>query len=193
MTAATIAPTLTVHHFLFGEGGDTGQLAELLRQRAVTGALDAGLRALSHGGRGAVDQTVASVASRLLQVDLGGILLAGWRKHSALLAAGRATAADPHLEQVVDLATHRVTFVQRPHVDVLLDGAPIARLGVELQLVFQITGLAAVVHTGRIRALRSGRSELVASLGVADISLAERRAELDLRLLVPIGDGIALT
>ncbi|HET6214872.1 MAG TPA: hypothetical protein VFE14_18535, partial [Micromonosporaceae bacterium] len=63
-----------------GRGND---LAERLRGSAFTGPL----RALSPAGRTLVDRSLGSVAGRLLDLDLVDLLMAGWRKHTALAEA----------------------------------------------------------------------------------------------------------
>jgi len=94
---------------LFGETQDTGQaLAQALDEKGVLGSLGAALQQVSQAGRQAADRQVATVAHGLLDLDLGDLVVAGWRKQAALAAAVERTIANPGSTEVVELATHRL-------------------------------------------------------------------------------------
>ena len=57
------------------------------------------------------------MADDLVDLDLGDLLVAGWRRHSRLVEAARRTLAAPGTEEVALLAPDRVTSVHHPHVD----------------------------------------------------------------------------
>ena len=78
----TAAQPFTASTFLFGEEQDSGQaLAQALDEQGVLGATDIGLRLVTQAAREAAEDQVAVVADGLLNLDLGDLVIAGWRKH----------------------------------------------------------------------------------------------------------------
>jgi hypothetical protein len=109
MTAAVPTRPLTTSAFLLGGAQDPAQaLAHALKEGGVLGTLGAALQALSQTGREVAGGEVAAVAQQLLEMELGELAVAGWRKHAALTAAAERTLATGSSE-VVDLASHRMT------------------------------------------------------------------------------------
>jgi hypothetical protein len=135
---------------------------------------------------------IAAAAAQLLHVDLIDMLVDGSRKHEDLLAAARRTAAAPGTTEVVDLATHRVTGAEHPYVDVIVDGATVATVHLDLSVVFDVNVLVAAVRSVKIVALHAGDTDITASLVVDGVSVASRKEHLVLPLNVDLGDGIPL-
>ena len=89
----TASRPLTAAHLLFGEDQDTEPaLARALDDKGALGVLDSALRQVSQPGRRAADRQVAGVAHGLIDLDLGGMVVAGWRKEGELAAAAERTA-----------------------------------------------------------------------------------------------------
>jgi hypothetical protein len=184
MTAATTQP-LTAARLLFDEGQDTRQaLAQALDHNGVLGSLDTALRLLSQAGRQAADNQVAAAAHSLLDLDMGGMFAAGWRKQGELVAAAERTAADPGSSEVVQLASHRISSVHRPFVDLIVDGVPLATINFELDLAFLVRVLVATVRGGHIVGLHSGSCEATATLAAEGVLLARRQASFELPLVI---------
>jgi hypothetical protein len=94
----TAAQPLTTSAFLFDDE-DTGRaLARALDEHGVLGSLDTAL--------GLVAQTTrdAAVADGVLALDLGDLVIAGWRKEGQLAAVAERTAANPGTSELVELA-----------------------------------------------------------------------------------------
>lgn len=184
----------TARALLFPEQptGGSERLDEGLRARGVVSVDDPGIPPLAGSALGLVDEEIGRVAEGLLDVDLGDALVAGWQKYAALVEAGRRTLATPGSEEVVVLARHRVRSSYRPSVDLLVDGVKVNSFEFDLQVVFDLEGVSAVVSTGRLTALRGGRCEVRAALTLEGARLAERRHEVDLALIVPLSRPIPL-
>ena len=180
----TAAQPLTASAFLF-EDRDTGQaLAQALDEQGVLGATDTGLKLVTQAARKAAEDQVGVVAGGLLDLDLGDLVIAGWRKHGELAAAAEHTAANPGTSEVVKLATHRIRSVHRPYVELLLNGAHLANVDFELEVEFVVTALVATVRDGHIVSLHTGECDLVATLAAEGFRLASRRTHLELPLMV---------
>ena len=191
MSSGVLDTSITVRTFLLGDSGDTSLGRKLTEQGVARSALG-GLRRLSAAALHTVDQEIGAVASGLLELDLGDMLLAGWRKYAALTDAARRTLAAPASEEVIELATHRITSAYRPRVDVFVDNQKITTVEFDLTTVFDLTGLAAVVKAGDLVALRSGECLVTATLRLGDARLAERREKLDLVQRIRLDPPISL-
>jgi hypothetical protein len=187
MTAAVPTRPLTTSGFLFGGAQDPAQaLAHALKEGGVLGTLGAALQALSQTGREVAGGEVAAVAQQLLDMELGELAVAGWRKHAALTAAAERTLANPGSSEVVDLASHRMTSVYRPYVELLVNDVHVATVRFELRVQFVVKALVATVRHGRLDALGFGACDVTATLAAEGLRLAEQRARLDLSLLIPV-------
>ncbi|MFD7320158.1 hypothetical protein ACFV9D_03565 [Streptomyces sp. NPDC059875] len=180
MPAPVAPPTTptTVRAFLLGEGEE---LDAPLRAHDTAGPVLAPVRGRTPAADRAVEHELATVVEDFLALDVLDLAAAGWRGHSALQSAARRTRDLPGSEEVVALATHRVTSTHRPYVDVYVDGAKIGTLDVELTAVFWISGLVCVVRDACLTGVRSGNCAVDASLGVQGSVIAQRRGgRLDL-------------
>src|SRR5262245_62038400 len=191
MSSGVLDRSLTVRTFLLGDSPDT-VLGRKLTEQGVARSSLGGLRRLSAAALHTVDNEIGAVASGLLALDLGDILLAGWRKYSALTDAARRTLAAPASEEILQLATHRITSVYLPRVDLFVDDQKITTVEFDLTTVFDLTGLAVVVKAGDLIALQSGECLVTATLSLEQARLAERRAKLDLAQQIRLNPPISL-
>lgn len=191
---AQIAP-MTARVFLLGgdAGADTGEvLGRALSQHGVARSALQAVRHLSGSAVQTVDREIGTVADGLLDLDLGEVLVAGWRKHVALTESAKRTLAAPGSEEIVALASHRITSTSSPHVDLFLDDAKVKTLEFELEIVFDLTALSAVVRLGELVALRGGECLVTATLTLEGWRLAERQGHIDLALTVQLQPGVTL-
>lgn len=193
MTTALSPQPLTARAFLLGEGPDTGTaIARLLQQHEALNPVAGAFGGLARAGREAVGREVGTVVSGLLEVDFGQVAVGAWRKHAALTAAARRTAAAPGSEEIVELATHRVTSTHRPHVEIAVDDVPVETLRVELTIEFLIRALVAVVSHGDLVALEAGQCDATVRLCVEGQEIIARQAQVNLPGACRLGDGISL-
>ncbi|MET9960451.1 hypothetical protein ABZ128_15630 [Streptomyces sp. NPDC006326] len=193
MTTAPVIEPLTVRTLLLGaEGQAPDALADALHARgAVTGALP-DVRGLTSAADRAVERELANVVNGFLDLDLVSLVASGWSKYQALKEAALRTRRYPGSEEVVALATHSITSAHHPSVDLLVDGARAATVGVDLTVRFRITGLVAVVRDGLLTAVRSGQCAVEAGLAVRGIAVASRKGELDLPATLRLREPIDL-
>jgi hypothetical protein len=185
MTTVIPDQPLTTSVFLFGESQDSGQaLAQALQEKGVLSALGTALQLVSQAGRQAADSQVATVANDLLNLDLGDLLAAGWRRQAALSAAAERTVANPGSSEVVELATHRITSVHRPFVDLLINDVHVATIDFELRVEFAVRALGVTVRNGHVVSLHSGACDVTATLSAQGVRLARRQEHFELPVLV---------
>jgi hypothetical protein len=193
MTAVAIDEQFTAWSFLYGDNSEAiADLAGVLREDGVLGTAGAAVRELAGSAGGAVRAELARSVQGLLDLDLGQLLLVGWRKRAVLTAAARRTRDQPGTSEVVSLAEHTVTVRQQPSIDLLVREVRLATLHLELTVEFTVRGLAATVRGGRLVELTGGSSTVSASLTIEDSTVAERKGEIRLPLLVRVGSGIPL-
>jgi hypothetical protein len=142
--------------------------------------------------RAAARREITTATTELLHIDLMEVLVAGWRKHGELVAAARRTAASPGSTELVELATHRVQYLERPALEVRVDGTELMSIEFKLSLVFDVSVLVAAIRSARLVALHSGRCDVAAKLAIDGVDAAAGHERFDLRLVVALGNGIAL-
>ena len=185
MTTTAAAQPFTVSAFLFGEDQDTEQaLTRALHEQGVLGSMGTTLELVSEAGREAAADQVAVVAHGLLDLDLGDLVVAGWRKQGQLAAAAERTAANPGSSEVVELATHRVSSAHHPFVELLVNDVHVANVTFDLDVEFVVKALVVTVRDAHVVSLHSGACDLMATLAAEGIRLASRRAHFELPLVV---------
>jgi hypothetical protein len=185
MTTAIATQPFTVSAFLFGEDQDTEQaLAQTLHEQGVLGSMGTALELVSQAGREAAGNQVAVVANGLLDLDLGDLVVAGWRKQGQLAAAAERTAANPGSSEVVELATHRVSSAHHPSVELLVNDAHMATVTFDLEVEFVVKALVVTVRDGHVASLHTGACDVAATLAAEGVQLASRQAHFELPLVV---------
>jgi hypothetical protein len=180
----TTAQPLTTSAFLFDDEDTGPALARALDEHGVLGSLDNALGLMAQTTREAAGDQVAAVANGVLALDLGDLVIAGWRKQGQLAAAAERTAATPGTSELVELATHRVSSVHHPYVELLVNDVRVTTVNFELDLQFEIKALVATVRDGHLVSLHSGDCDLSATLTAENIRLASRRQQFSLPVLV---------
>ena len=130
--------------------------------------------------REAAVREAAVVAVGLLKIDLMEVLVSGWREHRDIFTAARRTLDMPGSKELVGLAPHRVTTVQQPSVGILVDNHRVHTLQLGLSIFFEVTGLVAGIHAGRLAAIHAGRGDLGVALTIHELEVLTNRTHLEL-------------
>jgi hypothetical protein len=191
-----VDPRMTVKSFLFQTASGSRTAAEAIgrsvKEHGVTRSALRGVRRLSGPALDAIDEEVGSVAGGLLDMDLGDILVAGWRKHDALTESARRTLAVEGSEEVVVLASHRVEWCYTPKVDLLLDGVTLNSFEFDCKITFDLTALSVVIRAGDLVAFRGGGCQVSGKLTLEGATVAACRRKFDVGLLVRLDRPIPL-
>ena len=149
----------------------------------------------SAGPRGSRGE-LASVTAGLLDLDLGDLLIYGWRTRERLIKAARETRQMPGRQDVVQLGTHRITSTHNPTVELLIDDVRVHTFRFQLTVVFDIDVAALIVRDGLLTALKAGDGAATGTFTLempgGDIDLAKQQRKINLHLIVNIGHGIPL-
>src|SRR5215813_573695 len=127
MTSAAAQAGLTARTFLLGsgQGDDSAKIQRLMSQHDLFSTVGGDLSRMTRQGREAAEEGLASATAGLLDVDLGDLAIYGWRTHESLVEAARRTVRTPGLQEVVQLASHRISTIRHPTIEVLVDGVKV--------------------------------------------------------------------
>ncbi len=176
---------LSADALLFGSAAETVEaLGDALNELGITRTALRSVRRLSTSAVAVVDHEIGAVTDGLLNLDLGDVLLAAWQKYAKLTDAARRTLAVSGSEEIVPLAAHTVRSTYAPHVDLVANGVRIHSFKFELEIVFELTALQAIVRAGTLTALRGGECVVTAALSLDDVQLAKKDRPVDLELMV---------
>jgi len=164
MTTTIDADPMTASVFLFQRQDTSQALAEALDDHGVLRSGDVVRRLATRIARAAAKDQLGVVADGLLNLDLGDLVIAGWRKHERLAAAAQRTAANPGSSERIQLATHRISSVHRPSVELLVNDTHLTNVNFELDIEFVITALEMTVRQGQVVSLHSGNCDISATL-----------------------------
>lgn len=195
MSPPSVTEPVSARTFLFGETADNTAdvLAQSLNDQGALQSPIRGLGGLSASAWQAVCQEIATVVDGLLNLDFADMVISGWCKYTDLTKAAHHTLASPGSEEIVALATHRVVSTHHPSVDLIVNEAKAHTFEFELTVVFDLTGVAAVVRRGDLVALRAGTCTVTATLKLQKTPWEHtRKASIDLHLVMPLRRPIPL-
>lgn len=182
--------TLTLAQIVFEQGEDAVLAA--IAQGDTEGSIEEKLeKELSSRLKAVVLDEIVSVMRRVLGVAVVDLLGAAWRKYEPLAAAAQRSLASGSTE-VVELLDHRITSSHQPGVDITVDGATVAEIRLDVEVVIEVHGLTAVVMDGRLSALRTGRGEASLNVSVDGTPLPPMTRAFDLAMELDLGEGIPL-
>ncbi len=191
MTAAEPDGVLTAADLLFGSSGNAHEA--LTRHVMSAGrTMVRALERLPRVTREAAVREAAVAAAGLLKVDLMEVLVAGWREHRDIFSAARRTLDMPGSQELVGLAPHRITTVQQPSVSILVDGHRVHTLQLGLSIFFEVTGLVAGIHAGRLAGLHAGRCHIGVALTIHELEVLTKRTHLELPGVKALKRGLRL-
>lgn len=102
---------------------------------------------------------VKAVAARipdLLRLDLGVVLVGGWKKIAELRGYTDAKKYGPEETIVVELTRHIITSVHKPTLDVIVNSVKVDTLPFELKLTVTLDGALLTIRAGRIHSVSPG-------------------------------------
>ena len=181
--------------FLLGDGTESVEaLSRSFNEHGVAQSALQGLCSLAGSALQAVNHEIATVTDELLNLDLGDLLLSGWRKYTELTTAAQRTLTSPGSEELVVLATHRVVSTHHPSIELLIDGIKVHTVVFELKVIFDLNGVTAVLRQGNLVALRGGQCVVTVTLSLEGTSLERSRSgRINLPLVIKLHRPIPLT
>jgi hypothetical protein len=147
-----------------------GELSELV---TASGVLNPVAR-LGPAGQ-LVTGPVADAVAETLELDLGDPIVWAWQTHHALKEAARATLAGTGSPEHVSLATHKISSVHHPQVDVIVDEQPPLTITFDLTLLFRLEALLLTVQRGRLVGLSPAECYVEMTFGAHGMNVSRSR------------------
>lgn len=130
-------------------------------------AIDEACKSVPAPARAGLIKALAASLDEMFGVGIGSVLESSWGKLEVLKSTLEATRADPDKIAHVPLLDHKVTTTHQPHIDLMLGGKKLARLGFDIGLALDLRGVQLDIRKGRIHGLTGGEC-----LGEGTFSLA---------------------
>jgi hypothetical protein len=193
MTSAVRHRPSTAADLLLGPGDDAPEaLARQITSAAADASVNRALKNLTPAARRAALRDAAIAAAGLLDLDLAGLLVAGWRAHHDIIAAARRTLAAPGSSELVDLIEHQITASQQPSVTIDVDGRRVATVELDLTVEFDVAALVAGVKGGLLVGVHSGHCDTTATLAIEGTDVLTKHARFELPGVIGVSPGIPL-
>lgn len=139
----------------------------------------------------AVDDVVEHV-KKLFDTPFPELLAGAWEK-SAEIQEFCDPARHPRDESnVLDLASHTLTWTQEPEVEVVFNGTYSVVLKLRVQAQVTVHGGVLVISDARFRKLKTGKVEVKATLSVQGQEVASRKVSVEMPGEVSFGGGIPI-
>lgn len=193
--AAEAPPTngLSIRTLLLGDDqGDFSALQNALSGHGVLQTCGKALSGLTGEAAHAVEKELASVTANLTDIDLGDVLLGGWRLQQRVRQAAEATLAAAGSEELVQLGPHRITSIHEPTIDLHIDSALVHTFHVKLEIVIDIDTAVLVIRGGCLTDLRCGDVKIACTLTLDKAKLLHKERCLEQLPLLHFDTGSTL-
>lgn len=181
---------LTLRDFLLARTEDARQAIE---------QSDAGAKLKEAVGKlpgiewGPVAKEIEAKIAEVLDVDIVGILLGGWKKYRQLQQYRDPTKYPPEETILLSLTEHSISSSHHPKIEILAERVLLARLEFTITLALKLEGIVLKVRGGKIREICAGRLRGKGTLACAGVALLEKETErLELPGRINLGDGIEI-
>lgn len=122
----------------------------------------------------AVSKTAAARIPDLLRLDVGALLVSGWKKTTELRRYTDRTKYGPDETVFVELTRHTVTSAHKPTLDIVMDGVTIDTVPFELKFTLTLDGAVLTIRDGQILAVSPGSCKAGGELKCEGQSILKR-------------------
>lgn len=121
-----------------------------------------------------VFRTVGAGIADFLRLDLGVILVGGWKKMAELRGYTDRSKYGPDETILVEITQHTVTSKHKPSLDIVINGEKIDTVEFKLKLTITIDGAVLTIRDGRILAVSPGACKVGGELKCEDYTIFKR-------------------
>lgn len=140
-----------------------------------------------------VAKEIEAKIGEVLDVDIVGVLLGGWKKFRQLQQYRDSTKYPPEETILLSLTEHSIASSHHPKIEILAGEVAVGSLEFTITLALKLEGVVLKVRGGRIREVSAGRCRGKGTLACAGVALLERETErFELPGRVSLGDGIEI-
>ena len=142
---------------------------------------------------GTVAKEIEAKLGEVLDVDIVGVLLGGWKKYRQLQQYRDTTKYPPEETILLSLTEHSIASAHHPKIEILAGEVPVGTLEFTITLALKLEGIVLKVRGGKIREIVAGRCRGKGTLECAGVALLEKETErFELPGRVSLGDGIEI-
>ena len=121
-------------------------------------------------------KTIAGRIPDLLRVDLGAILVGGWKKVRELERYADPAKCPPDETIFVKLGQHTVTSSHKPSLDIVVDGVKVDTVPFELKLTITLDTALLTIRGGEVLAVAPGACKAAGEFKCEGFSLVKRES-----------------
>lgn len=169
-------------------------IARSLRERGPARTAMYGVERLGASALAVVDKEVAGIVHRLMEYDLGDLLVQGWKTYSRLMDAAKRSVEQPGQKENVVLGSHTVKWAWEPKVDMLVDGVVVNTLEFVLSVDVEFEPVVLAVRDGYLVSISAGSCTVTTTLTLeGGTILPERKTPIDdLTVVLPLRKPVRL-
>ena len=138
-----------------------------------------------------VGKEIEAKIGDVLDVDIMGVLLGGWKKYRQLQQYRDTTKYPPEETILLSLTEHSIASSHHPKIEILAGEIPVGSLEFTITLALKLEGVVLKVRGGKIREISAGRCRGKGTLECAGVALLQKETDAyDLPGRVSLGEGI---
>ena len=127
--------------------------------------------------RTATLQAIATKLPDLLGIDVGKVLVGGWKKSEELRRYADPEQYPPDETMLVELIQHSIRSSHAPHLDFMIRDTQVSRIDFELDMELDVDGAVLTIRDGKIWALSVGTCLASGELTCGGHSIMKKKAE----------------
>ena len=122
-------------------------------------------------------QEIAKKVPDLLRIDVGKVLVGGWKKSEELRRYADPEQYRPDETILVELIEHSIRSSHAPHLDFLIRDTQVSRIDFELDMKIDVDGAVLTIRDGKIWALSVGACVASGELTCEGRSIMKKKSE----------------
>ena len=122
-------------------------------------------------------QAIATKLPDLLGIDVGKVLVGGWKKSEELRRYADPEQYPPDETMLVELIQHSIRSSHAPHLDFMSRDTQVSRIDFELDMKLDVDGAVLTIRDGQIWALSVGTCVASGELTCEGHSIIKKKAE----------------
>ena len=181
---------LTIKDFLLTHAEDAKQAIE----KSEAGAkLKEAVDKLPGIDWGPVAKEIEAKIGEVLDVDIAGVLLGGWKKYRQLQQYRDTAKYPPEDTILLALVEHSIASSHHPKIEILAEQVLLGTLEFTITLALKLEGIVLKVRGGKIREIAAGRCRGKGTLACAGVTLLEKESDpFELPGRISLGEGIEI-
>jgi hypothetical protein len=140
-----------------------------------------------------VFSAIVEKIEELLDIGIPDIMVKAWAKYKTLFKYTDREKYPPDQTVLVPLVEHKIESEHHPHIDIMIDDKPIAKLEFQIDIELMLKGMVLKIRDGKIKDVKMGSCEGKGSIKCGESVILEKEMEpFSLPSSIDLGDGIPI-